>query len=66
MSLKFGQIRTRTTQLSALGEMVSPQVFSAVLVWILFIRAGNDDLHKSLADFKIRQNLTTDYGVSST
>ena len=39
-------------------------VFSIAFDWILFILAGNDDMHKSLDEFEIWPNLTTDYGVS--
>ena len=31
---------------------------------ILFILAGNDEIHESLGEFKILLYLTTDYGVS--
>ena len=31
---------------------------------ILFILAGNDDMHESLDEFEIWLDLTTDYGVS--
>ena len=39
-------------------------VFSNVFDWILFILAGNDDMHESLDEFEIRPDSTTDYGVS--
>ena len=39
-------------------------VFSNVFDRILFIRAGNDDMHESLHEFEIRPDSTTDYGVS--
>ena len=39
-------------------------VFSAVFVRILFILAGNYDIHKSLHEFEIRPDLTTDNGIS--
>ena len=32
--------------------------------WILFILAGNDDMHESLDEFEIWQDSTTGYGVS--
>ena len=38
-------------------------VFSNVFDRIHFILAGNDDIHKSLYEFKIRRDLTMDYGV---
>ena len=31
---------------------------------ILFILAGNDDMHESLDEFEIWPDLTMDYGVS--
>ena len=31
---------------------------------ILFILAGNDDMHESLDEFEIWPDLTTDYGLS--
>ena len=31
---------------------------------IFFILAGNEDMHESLDEFEIRQDPTTDYGVS--
>ena len=31
---------------------------------ILFILAGNEDIHKSLDEFEFRPDPTTDYGVS--
>ena len=39
-------------------------VFSTVFDRILFILAGNDDIHKSLHEFEIRPDLTTDNRVS--
>ena len=39
-------------------------VFSAVFDRILFILAGNDNIHKSLDEFEIWSDPTTDYGVS--
>ena len=39
-------------------------VFSAVFDRILFILAGNDDIHKSLHEFEIRPDPTTDNRVS--
>ena len=35
-----------------------------VLDGILFILTGNDDIHKSLDEFEIRLDLTTDHRVS--
>ena len=39
-------------------------LFSAVFYPILFILAGNDDMHESLEEFEIQPDPTTDYGVS--
>ena len=39
-------------------------VFSNVFDRILFILAGNDDMHESLDEFKNWPDSTTDYGVS--
>ena len=38
--------------------------FSVVLDGILFILTGNDDIHKSLNEFEIRLDPTTDHRVS--
>ena len=38
--------------------------FSVVLDGILFILTGNDDIHKSLDEFEIRLDPTTDHRVS--
>ena len=34
-------------------------IFSAIFNWILFIFAGNEDMHKSLDEFEIRPDATT-------
>ena len=39
-------------------------VFSNGFDQILFILAGNDDMHESLDEFEIWPDSTTDYGVS--
>ena len=39
-------------------------IVSAVFDQILFILAGNEDMHKSLDEFELRPDPTTDYGVS--
>ena len=41
-----------------------PRSPSAVFDRILFILAGNEDMHKSLDEFEFRPDPTTDYGVS--
>ena len=69
-SSKFGQIRPPTTELAALERLINPHrlischFFSAVLDPILFILAGNDDIHRSLEEFEIRPDPTTDHRVS--
>ena len=69
-ALGFGPDRIRTLVSMAtdsshrvIMKTVLP-VFPAVFDWILFILAGNYDIHKSLDEFEIRLNPTTDYGVS--
>ena len=75
MSSNFSQIGPPTTELAALErrkknpidlwwEKRSHHVFSAVFDQILFILAGNEDIHKSLYEFGFRTGPTTDYGVS--
>ena len=39
-------------------------VFSNAFDQILFIFAGNEDMHESLDEFEICPDLTTDYGDS--
>ena len=39
-------------------------IFSNTFDQILFILAGNNDMHESLDEFEIRLDSTTDYGVS--
>ena len=46
-----------------MGKTVLP-LFSAVLDQILFKLAGNDDIHKSLDEFEISPDPTTDHRVS--
>ena len=75
MSSKFGRIRLRTTELAALERQkkkshrlimgkLRHHIFLAVFDRILFIVAGNEDMHKSLDEFEFRPDPTTDYGVS--
>ena len=55
-SSKFGQIRLLTAKLAAHRLIMGKwgcHFFSAILDQILFILAGNDDIHKSLDEFKI-------------
>ena len=68
MSLTFGQIRllvSMATDRVITGKMVfSSHFFLSVFYLILFILAGNDDMHERLEKFEIRSDLTTDCGVS--
>ena len=75
MSSKFGRIRPRTTELAALEHRKKfPKTYNGenyVITFsrllfdrILFILAGNEDMHKSLDEFEFRPDPTTDYGVS--
>ena len=43
-----------------MGKMMSP-LFPAVLYLILFILAGNDNIHESLDEFEIRLDPTTGF-----
>ena len=71
MSLKFGRFRPRTTELAALERMkkshrlimgkTMSSHFRRYFNWILFIFAGNDDMHKSLDEFEIRPDATTGF-----
>ena len=65
MSLKFGQIRQlvfMATDRVIMEKMVL--FFSAVFYPILFILAGDDDMHESSEEFKFLPDPTTDWGVS--
>ena len=77
MSSRFSTKRPWTTELPVLqrlkkshrlvmGKMTSSlfAIFSAVFYPILFILAGNDDMHKSSEEFEIKPDPTTDCGVS--
>ena len=46
-----------------MGKMVSP-LFSVAFGPILFIRAGNEDMHKISDEFELWPDRTTDYGGS--
>ena len=63
MSLKFGQIRLlvpMATDRVIMEKKRYCHFFLAVFHPILFILAGNDDMHESSEVFKIRPDLTTD------
>ena len=66
MSLKFGQIRLLVSM--AIDRVIMEKwcchFFSAVFYPIVFILAGNDDMHESSEEFEIRPDPTTDCGVS--
>ena len=66
MSLKFGQISSLVSMATdrVMMEKRCCHFFSAVLYPILFILAGNDDIHESLEEFEIQQDPTTDCEVS--
>ena len=66
MSLKFGQIRLLVSMATerVIMEKKCCHFFLAVFYLILFILAGNDDMHESSEEFEIGPDLTTDCGVS--
>ena len=71
MSSKFGEIRPWTTELAALEclkkshrlivKKCCHHIFSAIFHLILFILAGNEDMHKSFDEFEIRPDPTTGF-----
>ena len=64
-SVGFDSDRIRTLVSMATNSSHRPHhVFSKVSDWILFILTGNDDIHKSLDEFEIWPDWTTDHGVS--
>ena len=66
MSLKFGQISPLVSMAAdrVMMEKWCCHIFSAVFYPILFILAGNDDMHESSEEFEIRPDPTTDCRVS--
>ena len=70
-SLNFSLIGPQTAELAALERLKNPHrlimrkqcihFFSAVLDLILFILAGNDNIHESLNGFEICLDLTTGF-----
>ena len=52
MSLKFGQIRLLVSMATD-SVIMEKTVLPLFLYPILFILAGNDDMHESLEEFKI-------------
>ena len=74
-SSKFSQIRLLTVELAALERLKKIPIdlywgklcchfFSAINDQIRFIVAGNDEVHKSLDEFKIRPDPIRDHRVS--
>ena len=71
MSLNFSLIGPPTSELAALERLKNPHrlimrkqclhFFSAVLDLILFILAGNNNIHESLDGFEICLDLTTGF-----
>ena len=71
MSLNFSLIGPTTAELAALERFLNPHrlimrkqclhFFSAVLDLILFILAGNNNIHESLDGFEICLDLTTGF-----
>ena len=45
-------------------QRLNRPILSSSLNWIFFILVGNNDNHKSLDEFVLRRNFTTDFGVS--
>ena len=66
MSLKFGQISPLVSMATDRVVMVKwcCHFFSAVFYPILFILAGNEDMHESLEEFEFLPDPTTDCGVN--
>ena len=66
MSLNLGQIPPLTMELVALERLKNGchHFFSVAIDPILFILAGNEDMHNILDVFEFWPDLTTDYGVS--
>ena len=65
MSSKFDQMQPlvfMATDRVTMGKTASSR-FLKIFDRIHFILAGNDDIHKSLNEFEIRQDPTMDYGV---
>ena len=61
-SVGFDPDRIRT--LVSMATVSSHRVISNAFGRILFILAGNDDMHESFDEFEIWPDWTTDYGVS--
>ena len=67
LSLKFGQIQPLVSMVTDRVMMGKNGVSTFSLLFfdlILFILAGNDDMHESSDEFEFRPDWTTDCGVS--
>ena len=66
MSFKFGQTQllvSMATYRVIMEKTVSP-LFLGFFYPIIFIHAGNDDMHESSEEFEIRPDPTTEWGAS--
>ena len=66
MSSIFGQMRplvSMATDRFTVGKTGSSRFLKHFFDRIHFILTGNDEIHKGLNEFKIRRDLTMDYGV---
>ena len=64
-SSKFSQIRPPSAELAVLEHLKNPHLLvSAVFDRIVFILAGNDNMHTNLDEFEFRPYPTIDYAVS--
>ena len=65
MSSKFGQMRPLVSMATDRVTVEKPchHIFSNIFDRIHFILACNDDIHKSLNEFKIWRDRTMGYGV---
>ena len=66
MSLKFGQIRLLVSMATdrVIVEKRFCHFFSTVFYPLLFIFAGNEDMHESSEEFEVWPDPTTDCGLS--
>ena len=66
MSLKFGQIRLLVSMATyrVIMEKTCCHFFLGCFYPILFMLAGNDDMHNRSEEFEIRPDPTTGCGVS--
>ena len=63
MMVHFKYLAYDDIQIGLQWEKLRHDFFSNVFDRIHFILAGNDNIHKSLNEFKIRRDQTMDYGV---